>query len=84
MTADTTLQIIGGLALILFLVSVSMSYKSWRAHTLVLVCFIFIATGWMFAYTAMTLKVHQVWRQILFGPPGEPEKGLVAQTLAVL
>jgi hypothetical protein len=76
MEPDLIFQICGGLAVILFLVAVSMSYKSWRVHTIILACFVFFATGALYWLSVQTLKTHQKWREIIEGPAHEDKPGL--------
>ncbi|MEE2705787.1 MAG: hypothetical protein VX988_01985 [Planctomycetota bacterium] len=80
MEPDLIFQICGGVAVILFLVAVSMSYKSWRWYTIFFACVVFFASGVLYWLSVQTLKTHQTWRQIIEGPPGKPEEGLRYQT----
>ncbi len=76
MSPELIFQIVGGLAVILFLVAVSMSYKTWRAHTIVLVCLNFLAAAVMFWLSVQVLKTQQAWRSLLHEPP----ENLIART----
>ena len=85
MDFQTVLLILGILGIILFLVALVMSYKSWRWHTLLLVWLVFAAacvTMWM---SLQTLKTHQSWREILHindrnQSPNQPIAGLIKKT----
>ena len=79
-TTETVMWIVAGLSVVLFLVAIIMSHKSWKIHTLILVFLVFCAACATLWISAQTLKVHQVWREILEGPPGKREEGLIAQT----
>lgn len=80
MSPELTLQLLGAVALILFLVALIMGHKSWRVHTIILVVLVMGASCTMFWFSWMTLRTHQSWRTILHGPPGKAELGLIAQT----
>ncbi|MCE9544667.1 MAG: hypothetical protein K8T25_03995 [Planctomycetia bacterium] len=59
----TILQIVGGVAAILFLVATAMSYRTWRWHTLVMAPLVLIAAGFFLAYSVLLLRTHQQWRE---------------------
>ena len=69
-----------GIGIILFLVALIMSHKSWKAHTLIMVFLVFSAASVAMWFSMQTLKAHQVWREILHGQPGDRAAGLIPQT----
>ena len=73
------LYVLAGIALILFLVAIIMSHKSWKAHTLIMVFLVFLASGTTMVLSVQALKAHQAWREILHGSPGERASGLIAE-----
>ncbi len=85
MDFQTVLLILGILGMILFLVALVMSYKSWRWHTLLLVWLVFSAACVAMWMSVETLKVHQSWREILHvndrnQSPNQPLAGLIEKT----
>jgi hypothetical protein len=85
MDFQTVLLILGILGIILFLVALVMSYKSWRWHTLLLVWLVFAAACVAMWMSLQTLKAHQSWREILHvndrnQSPNQPIAGLIKKT----
>lgn len=74
------LSILAGLGIILFLVALIMSHKSWKVHTLIMVFLIFSAASVAMWLSMQTLKTHQSWREILYGQPNDRAAGLIAKT----
>lgn len=83
MQTNDILMVLGVLAIVLFLVSVGLSYKSWRAHTLILVFLVFCAGVTQFVMASYVLSTHQSWRDIIHGERkgdrNKREKGLIAR-----
>ena len=75
MDLQTVLIILGVLGIILFLVALVMSYKSWRWHTLLLVWLVFAAACVAMWMSLQTLKAHQSWREILLVNDRDPSAG---------
>ena len=75
MDLQTVLIILGVLGIILFLVALAMSYKSWRWHTLLLVWLVFSAACVAMWMSLQTLKAHQSWREILLVNDRAPSAG---------
>jgi len=60
-------MVVGILAIVLFLVSLGLSYKSWRVHTLILAFLVFAAAGTQFVMAVYALKTHKSWQEIIYG-----------------
>jgi hypothetical protein len=56
--------IIGIFVILLFLVTVVLSVKSWRAWHIVAVCFTFLAAVFFVVVAAMSMKTHMAWREL--------------------
>jgi len=67
MAPNDILMVVGILAIVLFLVSLGMSYKSWRAHTLILVFLVFCAAVTQFVLSAYVLRTRQAWHEVIVG-----------------
>lgn len=67
MAPNDILMVVGILAIVLFLVSLGMSYKSWRAHTLILVFLVFCAAATQLVLSAYALRARQSWQELIVG-----------------
>ena len=67
METNDILMVVGILTIILFLVSVGMSYKSWRAYTMILVFLIFCVATTQVILAAYVLRTQQTWQEIILG-----------------
>ncbi len=74
------LYILAGIGVILFLVAIIMSHKSWKVHTIIMVFLVFLAASTTMVLSVQALKAHQAWREILHGKPGERLVGLISKT----
>jgi hypothetical protein len=63
MDLSTTTLILTGLVTIIFLVTVILSFKTWKVYTILLVLLNFMAAVCFFYYAARTLKTHKEWRK---------------------
>jgi hypothetical protein len=81
MSGPLIFQIFAGILVVLFLVAVIMGHKSWKAHTIIMVFVVFLSAFSFMCLSGMVLKTHKSWREILHGPYGKPEEGLIQKTL---
>lgn len=56
-------MIAAGVAVILFLVSLIMSYKTWRWHTMLMLFLVLCAAGTFYGMSMELLRIHSVWRE---------------------